>query len=93
MPNDPDPISPGTTATVKAVRRCDSGRGAWLQLDVEVVRIVFSKVVFGLSNGRMGVVLAAGAWGRVVGRGRCVRRYRELVSGLCGEVDAIRRES
>lgn len=35
MPNDPDPISPGTTGTVKAVRKCDSCRAAWLQVDVE----------------------------------------------------------
>lgn len=35
MRNDPDPISPGTTGTIKAVRTCGSGRGAWLQVDVD----------------------------------------------------------
>ena len=35
MPNDPDPISPGSTGTIKAVRKCGSGRGAWLQVDVD----------------------------------------------------------
>ena len=35
MPNDPHPISPGTTGTVRAVRKCASGQGAWSQVDMD----------------------------------------------------------
>lgn len=35
MIDDPDPVPPGTTGTVTAVRPCGSGRDAWLQVDVD----------------------------------------------------------
>ena len=35
MPDDPDPIPPGTTGTVTAVRQYGSGRDAWHQVDVD----------------------------------------------------------
>jgi hypothetical protein len=34
MPDDPDPVSPGTTGTVKSVTQHGAGRDAWLQVDV-----------------------------------------------------------
>lgn len=35
MPDDPDPIPPGNTGTVKVVRKCGSGGSAWFQVDVD----------------------------------------------------------
>ena len=35
MPDDPAPISPGTTGTVRFVKRHGTGPNAWLQVDVE----------------------------------------------------------
>ena len=34
MPNDPDPIPPGSTGTVRSARQCGSGQDAWFQVDV-----------------------------------------------------------
>ncbi len=34
MTDDPDPIEPGTTGTVVAIRKCGSGRDVWFQVDV-----------------------------------------------------------
>jgi hypothetical protein len=35
MPDDPAPISPGTTGTVRSVNRHGTGPNAWLQVDVD----------------------------------------------------------
>ena len=35
MPEDPDPILPGATGTVTAVRQYGFGRDAWQQVDVD----------------------------------------------------------
>jgi hypothetical protein len=35
MSDDPNPIVPGTTGTVRSVRHCGSGRDAWFQVDVD----------------------------------------------------------
>ena len=34
MPDDPDPIPPGTNGTVVSVQQIDHGRDAWHQIDV-----------------------------------------------------------
>lgn len=34
MPDDPDPILPGTNGTVVSVQKIDHGRDAWHQIDV-----------------------------------------------------------
>jgi len=35
MPDDPNPVTPGTKGTVNFVRRCGTSWGAWLQVDVD----------------------------------------------------------
>ena len=35
MPEDPDPLAPGSLGTVVSVHRRGSGTDAWLQIDVE----------------------------------------------------------
>ena len=35
MPDDPDPVSPGTTGTVNAVHPHGTGRAPWLQVEVD----------------------------------------------------------
>jgi hypothetical protein len=34
MTDDPDPIPPGTTGTVRFIRQCGAGRDSWFQVDV-----------------------------------------------------------
>ena len=35
MPDDPNPIAPGTTGVVTDIREIGFGRGRWLQIDVD----------------------------------------------------------
>ncbi len=35
LPDGPAPTPPGSTGIVRVVRQCDSGRGAWLQVDAD----------------------------------------------------------
>jgi hypothetical protein len=35
MPDDPNPIPPGTTGTIKSVKQHGAGRDAWVQVEVE----------------------------------------------------------
>ena len=35
MPDDPDPLPPGSVGTIVTVTKHGAGRDAWLQLDVE----------------------------------------------------------